>query len=1370
MNHCLDHVTADADSRNQNIMVIPMHHLRFLRGCRLIHKEAPRVNQLGIQYLSRDLQRKVFPKSDPDSYLQHQNEALLKLSQHHLEEKGLFGKKTQISDPIDIKGFPELVGKNTLDEHFTRVGDRYSQPYLGMAEAFLDAKMKLPKKPVKWLFQSGWTRYVENEAPEKVDFPKEDEIVFDVEVLYKKANYAVLCTAVSSTAWYGWVSPLLTKYDPDCENDYAHLIPFDTHSAPKLLIGYNVSYDRARILEEYSLKQLKAYYLDAMALHIAVSGFCSQQRPTYQKHRKHKLAAEASETEEEFIDEQPAAEVAQELMDDPWLNKGAPNSLANVAEFHCGIEVDKDLRDTFSSENPQEVIDMFQDLMGYCANDVDVTYQVAKKLFPEFRAKNPHPVTFAALRHLGLLFLPTTRKWEKYIETSENIYLENRALVTKILQKRARELVRWIEKDDEKLKPDTENDPWIKQLNWTLKETRLKKDGTPSAKQAYLVGYPEWYRDLFKSAIGEDGEKQLEMNLSVRTRITPLLLRLKWEGNPLIWTESAGWCFKVPYEDGAIEGMKNKNYTVAHLSDEDLDILLPELRDGVNAFELFKVPHPDGPSKRCTQIMSKSYLRYFESGVLTSEYEYAREILNLNATASYWMGNRARISDQFVVYADAKGHSVNFFDTKKEAKLHSDMGMILPKLCTMGTITRRATENTWLTASNSKANRIGSELKAMIQPPKGYAFVGADVDSEELWIASLIGDSLFNIHGGTALGWMTLEGDKNEKTDLHSRTADIMGISRNDSKVFNYGRIYGAGVKFATRLLKQCNSNLSDEEAAEKATALYQQTKGTVSHSKVLGSKVYHGGTESVMFNVLEKIAGLESPRTPVLGASITDALTRKNLNKNSYLTSRINWTIQSSGVDYLHLLIVSMEYLMEKYKVNARLMITVHDELRYMVADNQKLQCAMLLQIANVWTRAMFCEQMGIKELPQSCAFFSEVDVDHVLRKEVSMDCVTPSHPDSLSPGESYNIRELQAAIGDMGFLEQLQNSLQNIRNKFVPRTSFLDTLDQDQSKEIKVALLKLQTSKDKDEWRSNMTEYMDLQRLQERQDLEAKTHAAKKPRVRKPKKNEEEFLLGRNGQDELLRRLQGGHVYKEGPKLAKPRKSSAINGFGIKQIPKVAGTVNIGGVSKNSTNPKRPAKVSPTTTASVIKKSGNVALKSTSLKRVVLLTKTRESLAMKEMAAGSAVNPPLNQQSSSASGDFSDPSTWLSEHQANPNFKTSSTSKPQTTTFHVNRASSQHVQTPGTIKRLKLPEVRFISTQSKSTPKIAQLRFIGPQFGGRVLEKKGLFPIKPKNTAKHLHTMATQHHNVLMMHPEEVFRRPHYKLALKRFRRRRH
>lgn len=80
----------------------------------------------------------------------------------------------------------------------------------------------------------------------------------------------------------------------------------------------------------------------------------------------------------------------------------------------------------------------------------------------------------------------------------------------------------------------------------------------------------------------------------------------------------------------------------------------------------------------------------------------------------------------------------------------------MPNTVVAGTITRRAVEPTWLTASNYKKERIGTELKAMIQPPDDYYFVGADVDSQELWIAATIGDSNFaRMHGSTALGWVS---------------------------------------------------------------------------------------------------------------------------------------------------------------------------------------------------------------------------------------------------------------------------------------------------------------------------------------------------------------------------------------------------------------------------------------------------------------------------------------------------------------------------------------------------------------------------------------------------------------------------------------
>lgn len=73
---------------------------------------------------------------------------------------------------------------------------------------------------------------------------------------------------------------------------------------------------------------------------------------------------------------------------------------------------------------------------------------------------------------------------------------------------------------------------------------------------------------------------------------------------------------------------------------------------------------------------------------------------------------------------------------------------------------------------------------------------------------------------------MTLQGKKSSGTDLHSKTASTVGISREHAKVFNYGRIYGAGQPFAERLLMQFNHRLSQEEAVGKAKHMYAATKG----------------------------------------------------------------------------------------------------------------------------------------------------------------------------------------------------------------------------------------------------------------------------------------------------------------------------------------------------------------------------------------------------------------------------------------------------------------------------------------------------------------------------------------------------------------
>jgi DNA polymerase gamma 1 len=97
----------------------------------------------------------------------------------------------------------------------------------------------------------------------------------------------------------------------------------------------------------------------------------------------------------------------------------------------------------------------------------------------------------------------------------------------------------------------------------------------------------------------------------------------------------------------------------------------------------------------------------------------------------------------------------------------------------------------------------------------------------------------------------------------------------------------------------------------------------------MVARQAWMNGTESAMFNRLEEIAESDHPATPVLGARISKALEPLHVDRN-FMTSRVNWVVQSSAVDYLHLLLVSMRWLLDAYGIKGRLAISIHDEVRY--------------------------------------------------------------------------------------------------------------------------------------------------------------------------------------------------------------------------------------------------------------------------------------------------------------------------------------------------------------------------------------------------------------------------------------------------------
>ena len=73
---------------------------------------------------------------------------------------------------------------------------------------------------------------------------------------------------------------------------------------------------------------------------------------------------------------------------------------------------------------------------------------------------------------------------------------------------------------------------------------------------------------------------------------------------------------------------------------------------------------------------------------------------------------------------------------------------------------------------------------------------------------------------------MILQGNKTDQTDVHSMTAKTIGISRDNAKVLNYGRIYGAGRLFIETLLRTFNPSFTEEDVKKKGRVIMLATKG----------------------------------------------------------------------------------------------------------------------------------------------------------------------------------------------------------------------------------------------------------------------------------------------------------------------------------------------------------------------------------------------------------------------------------------------------------------------------------------------------------------------------------------------------------------
>jgi len=348
----------------------------------------------------------------------------------------------------------------------------------------------------------------------------------------------------------------------------------------RVVIGHNVSYDRARVKEQYFIEGTKLRFLDTMAMHIAVSGITSYQRNI--------LAADKStkvEIAEKVENSRPKSRFdayrKEEVLD--WKDVSSMNGLNDVHKLYCGgLDLDKEKRNIFVVGSLSDIKNDFQNLVTYCANDTLATYRVLTKLFPEYLSRFPHPVTLAGVLEMSTAFLPVNRNWQRYLRDCEDAYGDVEKDLTHRLKREADRSCHLLENDLYK------KDPWLWDLDWSLQPLKMKKAKIVSTrknrkaaldnllpeqtqsepiefdeeqllddqfrclmnsrerlfkKPTFLPGYPAWYRSLCdKHQEGLDGPKEI----TTSNQAVPKLLRLTWEGYPLFHSRGLGWGYLVP--------------------------------------------------------------------------------------------------------------------------------------------------------------------------------------------------------------------------------------------------------------------------------------------------------------------------------------------------------------------------------------------------------------------------------------------------------------------------------------------------------------------------------------------------------------------------------------------------------------------------------------------------------------------------------------------------------------------------------------------------------------------------------------------------------------------------------------------------------
>jgi DNA polymerase gamma 1 len=919
-------------------------------------------NPLGYSVLSPAMTRAAFGYKAVDQYEKDYygrvfNNSDMSYVNNITEEMEKFGVEFPIKNPDVFENLPEFyippLNGDTIAEHFDNIGGDILTGKVKLLKKFANLEVPYPPLAKDLVYAAGWTRYRWNRIDEyETEWEVEpapdglagiDISIFDCETFVKGTTFGhpIMATAVSPDSYWVWMH----KSFVDPEVPYTpQLVPTGTTNT--LFIAHNVAFDRQRTREAYYLhhdpfhptEPFGNLWLDTMSMHINVSGLASEQRFMF------------AQSDKTFMGVTKPA----------WVDKGSMNNLVDAYNFHCQpmIPLEKETKKTRNlfvvAESMEDFVPNRDELVTYALGDVKTTFELYSVLVLKYLQANPSLTTLYGHFAISSTVLPVVPDWHEWVGGCEKLWRESLDRQDELLSELAEQVMTDWKNDD----INTDQDPWLSQLDWEANYA-LKKDGKP---KSVWYGIPGWYRKSSKNC-KEQGRIVLEP-ITTKSRLSHLLLRLKWNSEPIVYDKDKGWTYwdneKSRYE---------------------------------------RLPHPAGEDQNVGGVLSKDFLPYFEDGTLSSDLPQAQELIKLAVTVSYWTSVRSRVLEQLPM----------------PALDDPDTLIIIPAAVPMNTASNRSGEALFLTVPDCRPEKIGTEIKSRIQTKSPYTFVGTDFDAEEAVVASIFSDSHYKVAGSTQFSHSILAGSKDDGSDMHSRTASTIGVSRSTAKGLNYALLYSAGAKTLANSIRKGNKSISMDDAIKMAKRLIAVKKGTRASKN---SITLIGGSDSYAYNEMARIANMSTPQNPLSLTKMSTAF-RPSAVGGELFTTRSNWIIQSTGSAILHAFLTSMEYLLRKYNVSARFSMSVHDSLLYMCKEEDADLVAALYQVSHLHVWSYLRYRYDICEMPHANAWFSSIEVDKVFRKSATAGTTSISQPVSDPDGRAHTITTLVPVLNSLRTLE---------------------------------------------------------------------------------------------------------------------------------------------------------------------------------------------------------------------------------------------------------------------------------------------------------------------------------------------------------------